>query len=149
MDILDIVKRECKGDATDEEVAWIMEPTRRAEWHRALREAIEEFESQMLYHKTRIERMADDAKVGILSRDIYTEESDKFEKWHRKALRYRSGLIKRASDVRAMLDSDPEFDFKENYYRLVNAIEKHRQATLSAGLNPENHDDDLWSSIKN
>lgn len=149
MNILDIAKRECKGDATDAEVNWLTDPARRADWHRALREAIEEFESQMLYHKTRIERMADDAKVGILSKDIYTEESEKFESWHRKALRYRGGLIKRASEVRAMLDSDPEFDFKDNYYALVSAIEKHRQATLAAGLNPENHDNDLWSVINN
>lgn len=48
-----------------------------------------------------------------------------------------------------MLDSDPEFDFKDNYYVLVSAIEKHRQATLAAGLNPENHDNDLWSVINN
>lgn len=147
MDILDIAKRECKGDATEEEIAWLSQPARRADWHRALREAIEEFESQMLYHKTRVERMADDAKVGILSRDIYTAESEKFENWHRKALRYRSGLVKRASDIRAMLDSDPDFDFKENYYKLVNGIEKHRQDTLAAGLSPENHDNDLWSII--
>lgn len=147
MDILDIAKRECKGLATEEEVNWITSPQNHVEWHRALSEALAEFESQMLYHKTRVERAADDAKVGIISKSQYAEESEKFESWNRKALRYRSGIISRMAEVKAMIDDDPTFDFKKKYHDLADAINKHKIATETAGMTPEKHDTDLWESI--
>jgi hypothetical protein len=149
MDILDIVKRECKGLATDDEVMWLSDPSRKPDWCRALGEAISEFESQMLYHKTSVERSADDARVGIISKDDYIAASEKFEAWNRKALRYRSGLITRLSEVKGMMDSDGTIDFKSMYHELANAITQHRIATEDEGLTPEKHDADLWSTLNN
>lgn len=149
MDILDIVKRECKGLATEEEVAWLSETSRKPHWCRALGEAISDFESQMLYHKTIVERAADDARVGIISRDDYVEASEKFELWNRKALRYRSGLITRLSEVKGMMEEDNTIDFKAMYHELSDAINNHRMASEAEGLTPEKHDADLWSVLNN
>lgn len=147
MDILDIAKRECKGDVTPEEAAWLRSNDRRNEWYRALGVALNEFESQMSYHRTRIDRMADDTKAGIVSKAQYIEESERFENWHRKASRYRSGIVSRMSEVKALIDSDPTSDFKSKYVDLLQAINRHRLASESLGLTPESHDIELWDSI--
>lgn len=147
MDILDVVKRECKGNATDDEVSWLSAPERVGAWYQALLDAIAEFESQMMYHKTRIERIADDAKLNIVNKDFYVEEKEKFEAWYRKALRYRSGLVGRASDVKMMLSEQSSEILSDKLNKLISAIHLHRKTMENLDMTPEKHDADLWEVL--
>ena len=144
MDILDIAKRECKGEATVGEVTWLSLPYMRVDWLSALITALNELESQMTYHRDRITMMTDDVKLKIVSTDEYKFEKDKFDAWQRRALRYKAGLQRRMNDVKTMLvsgDDSPRLEV------LIAAIILHKQQSESYGLTPEPHDIELWSSI--
>ena len=147
MDILDIVKRECKGDATNEEVSWLRDPANHGVWLSGLFWAISDFESQLLYHKSAVDLAARDAELKIITKNEYLDVRDRFESWHKKALRYRSGLHERLAEVRSLVYSHPDNATKANLQDMIQAITNHKRATLNAGLNPEPHDSDLWSSI--
>lgn len=147
MDILDIVKRECKGDATDEEIAWLRDPKNHGAWLSALLWAISDFESQLLYHKTSVDLAARDAELKIINKNEYLETRDKFESWHKKALRYRSGLHERLAEVRSLMYAHPDNSAKLNLQDMIQAITNHKKATINGGLNPEPHDSELWSLI--
>lgn len=144
MDILDIAKRECKGEATVEEVTWLSLPYMRIDWLNALITALNELDSQMTYHRDRITMMTDDVKLDIVSTREYTFEKDKFDAWQRRALRYKAGLQGRVNDVKIMLVSGDDSPRPEV---LTAAIILHKQQSESYGLTPEPHDIELWSSI--
>jgi hypothetical protein len=145
MDILDIAKRECKGEATQDEVAYLNKPEMLGQWVNALLIALNELDSQMTYHRDRVTMLADDVKMKLISTEQYRHEKEKFDSWQRKALRYKSGIQKRVSEVKMMmLNGDSEFN---NSHVLVSAIMKHKQQTEASGLDPEPHDIELWSSL--
>lgn len=144
IDILDIAKRECKGEATEEEVAWLNLPEVHSDWLNALITALNELDSQMTYHRDRVGMLANDVKLNIVSAEEYKFEKEKFDSWQRKALRYKAGLQKRINDVRTIMatgDDSPRLEV------LIAAIMMHKQQSESSGLTPEPHDLELWSAI--
>lgn len=143
-DILDIAKRECKGEATPEEVAWLNLPEMHGDWLNALITALNELDSQMTYHRDRIGLLANDVNLKIVSTGEYKFEKDKFDAWQRKALRYKAGLQRRINDIKMMMvngDDAPRIE------ALIAAIILHKHQSETAGLNPEPHDIELWSTI--
>lgn len=145
MDILDIAKRECKGEATEEEVAYLNRPEMLGRWVNALVVALNELDSQMTYHRDRVTMMADDVKMKLISAEHYRFEKEKFDSWQRKALRYKSGIQKRVSEVKMMMLGGDAESNSSNV--LVSAIIKHKQQSEASGLDPEPHDLELWSAL--
>lgn len=144
-DIIDIAKRECKGQASKEEVEFLHQPKMRQAWLNALTTALSELDSQMTYHRDRVTMLANDAKLNLIGEGEYMDEKEKFDSWQRKALRYKAGIQKRITEVKTMASSsdDPSVRVQE----LIEAIVTHKQQSESAGLNPEPHDIELWESI--
>lgn len=144
-DIIDIAKRECKGQATEEEVAFLNQPEMRQVWLNALKTALDELDSQMTYHRDRVTMLANDANLDLISEKEYLGEKEKFDSWQRKALRYKAGIQKRITEVKTMnLTSG---DSSARVQELIEAIVNHKRQSENAGLNPEPHDIELWSSI--
>ena len=145
--ILDIAKREWKGDATEEEQDWLNAPENRRMWAQALVQAMSDFESQMIYHRDRIKLQASDAQLGFIDMDKYQEEKDKFDAWQRKALRFRTGINERLSQVKALIGDDPNVNNLDEITRLTRAIIQHHRSALEADLSPEIHDEKLWAHV--
>lgn len=143
--IVDIAKRECKGQATEEEIAFLNRPEMYPEWLNALSTALNQLDSQMTYHRDRVTMLANDVKLNIVSESEYRHEKDKFDSWQRKALRYKAGIQERMTEVRSMASTSPGSNLKAE--ELVTAILMHKRQSENAGLNPEPHDIELWSSI--
>lgn len=144
-DIIEIAKRECKGQATDEEIAYLNRPEMHSEWLNALMTALNELDSQMTYHRDRVTMLANDVNLNIMSESEYKYEKEKFDSWQRKALRYKAGIQKRMTEVKTMaFSSDGSSPRAE---ALIAAIILHRQQSENSGLTPESHDIELWSSI--
>lgn len=145
MDILDVAKRECKGEATDAEIALLNQPEMHSHWLNALISALNELDSQMTYHRDRITMLTEDVKINIVSTDEYKHEKEKFDAWQRKALRYKAGLQRRMTEVKTMMftgdDNAPRAEM------LLAAIMLHKQQSETSGLDAEPHDLELWSTI--
>jgi hypothetical protein len=144
--IIEMVKRECKGETTPEENAWFQNPDNHYAWCKALSQAITEFELQLTYHKDKVTLMASDAKLGIISAQEYMFEKEKFDQWQRKGLRYRAGIHGRLTEVKALLAENPKMDAVEEVMRLTKAIQEHKQALQENG-DPDTFDYMLWASI--
>ena len=80
--IMDIAKRECKGDASTEEIEWLQKPENRLAWCQSLLTALSDYESSAMYHRERVNMMAQDVKLGVVSHKDYLEEKDKFDTWY-------------------------------------------------------------------
>lgn len=146
-DVLDMAKRECKGDATAEEIAWLFAEENRLAWCHALITALSDSDSQMLFHKTRVDMLAKDAELGIIDIEEYQEEKEKFDEWIRKAQRYRNGINKRLSEVKTILANTSSLDLIEENTRLAKAIIDHRRASFEGEYTAETHDLKLWSNV--
>lgn len=146
-DVLDIAKRECKGDATGEEIAWLFAEENRLAWCHALITALSDSDSQMLFHKTRIDMLSKDAELGIIDIEDYQEEKEKFDEWIRKAQRYRNGINKRLSEVKTILANTESLDLIEENTRLAKAIVDHRRSSFEGEYTAETHDLKLWSHV--
>lgn len=146
-DVLDMAKRECKGDATADEVAWLFAEENRMAWCHALITALSDSDSQMLFHKTRIDMLAKDAELGLIDDDDYHDEKLKFDEWVRKAQRYRNGINKRLSEVKTLIGNSSTLDLVEENARLAKAIIEHRRASFEGEYNAETHDLKLWSAV--
>lgn len=146
-DVLDMAKRECKGDATEEEVAWLFAEENRLAWCHALITALSDSDSQMLFHKTRIDMLAKDAEIGLMDEEDYHEEKLKFDEWIRKAQRYRNGINKRLSEVKTIIGNSSSLDLVEENARLAKAIIDHRRASFEGEYTAETHDLKLWSAV--
>ena len=145
MDIQDIAKRECKGQATDEEIEFLNNPEQHSNWLNSLINALNELDSQMTYHRDKISRMTEDVKLNIITTEEYKFEKDKFDAWQRKALRYKAGLQRRITEIKTMM-----FGGNDNNSRaesLAAAIMIHKQQSEISGLTPESHDLELWSAL--
>jgi hypothetical protein len=146
-DVLDMAKRECKGLATDEEIAWLHADENRLAWCHALITALSDSESQVVFHKSRIDMMAKDVELGIKDANDYYEEKQKFDEWVRKSQRYRNGISKRLSEVKTILADTDGLDLVEENARLAKAILEHKRASFEGEYTAEPHDIRLWSYI--
>jgi hypothetical protein len=146
-DVLDMAKRECKGLATDEEIAWLHADENRLAWCHALITALSDSESQVVFHKSRIDMMAKDVELGIKDANDYYEEKQKFDEWVRKSQRYRNGISKRLSEVKTILADTDGLDLVEENAKLVKAILEHKRASFEGEYTAEPHDIKLWSVI--
>jgi len=146
-DVLDMAKRECKGLATDEEIAWLHDDENRLAWCHALITALSDSESQVVFHKSRIDMMAKDVELGIKDANDYYEEKQKFDEWVRKSQRYRNGISKRLSEVKTILADTDGLDLVEENAKLVKAILEHKRASFDGEYTAEPHDIKLWSVI--
>jgi hypothetical protein len=146
-DVLDMAKRECKGDATQEEVEWLFAEENRMAWCHALITALSDSDSQMIFHKTRIDMLAKDAELGLMDQEEYHDEKLKFDEWIRKAQRYRNGINKRLSEVKTIIGNSNSLDLVEENARLARAIIEHRRASFEGEYTAETHDLKLWSAV--
>lgn len=146
-DVLDMAKRECKGDATPEEVSWLYEEENRVAWCHALITALSDSDSQMLFHKTRIDMLSQDMNLQLLDINDYHEEKLKFDEWLRKAQRYRSGISQRLSEVKTILNESSNVNLVEENARLARAIIEHKRAAFEGDYTGETHDIRLWSTV--
>lgn len=146
-DVLDMAKRECKGDASPEEIAWLHDEENRIAWCHALITALSDSDSQMVFHKTRIEMMAKDVELGLKDHNDFDEEKLKFDEWLRKAQRYRNGINKRLSEVKTILSNLDSLEIVEENTRLSRAIIEHKRASFEGDYTAEPHDIRLWSTI--
>lgn len=146
-DVLDMAKRECKGDATSEEIAWLHDEENRLAWCHALITALSDSDSQMVFHKTRIDMMARDVELGLKDPNEFDEEKLKFDEWLRKAQRYRNGINKRLSEVKTILSNLDSLEIVEENARLSKAIIEHKRASFEGDYTAEPHDIRLWSTI--
>lgn len=146
-DVLDMAKRECKGDATPEEIAWLHDEENRLAWCHALITALSDSDSQMVFHKTRIDMLARDVELGLTNPDDFAEEKLKFDEWLRKAQRYRNGINKRLSEVKTILSNMDSLNVVEENARLVKAIVEHKRASFEGDYTAEPHDIRLWANL--
>lgn len=146
-DFLDMAKRECKGMATNEEVDFLMHEDNRFAWCQALITAISDYDSQMIFHKTRIDMLGRDAELGVVSHHQYYEEKQRFDEWIRKSTRYRNGLNQRLSEVKSLLANKDTLEHIEEIARLTRAIIEHRRVSTEGKYMAEAHDIKLWSQI--
>lgn len=146
-DVLDMAKRECKGDATSEEIAWLHDEENRLAWCHALITALSDSDSQMVFHKTRIDMLARDVELGLTNPDDFAEEKLKFDEWLRKAQRYRNGINKRLSEVKTILSNMDSLNVVEENARLVKAIVEHKRASFEGDYTAEPHDIRLWANL--
>ena len=148
-DVLDMAKRECKGLCTQEESDWLHSEENTLAWCHALITALSDSDSQVIFHKGRIDMMAKDAELGIVDTDDYYEEKQKFDEWVRKAQRYRNGISKLLSEVKTILTNIDSFEVVEENARLVKSIVEHKRASYEGDYTAEPHDTKLWSIITN
>jgi hypothetical protein len=147
IDVLDMAKRECKGAATDEEIQWLQAEENRSAWCFALITALSDSDSQVLFHKSKIDMMAKDVELGLLDSEEYYEEKQKFDEWVRKSQRYRNGISKRLSEVKTILVNSEHLDLVEENARLVKAIVEHKRSSFESEYSAEPHDIRLWSTV--
>jgi hypothetical protein len=147
-EILDIAKRECKGEATNEEVLWLQKPENRLAWCQSLITALADYESQAIYHRDRVKMLAEDSKVGLVGRSDYMMEKEKFDSWYKKSQRYRNGLSQRLNHVKILMGEDNTVNHVEEMSRLTKAIIAHEVACSESGKAPNPWDLVLWSEIQ-
>lgn len=146
-DVLDMAKRECKGDATPEEITWLYDEQNRLAWCHALITALSDSDSQMMFHKTRIDMMSRDVDLGLKDEEDYYDEKQKFDEWIRKAQRYRNGINKRLSEVKTIISNSESLDLVEENARLARAIIEHKRSSFEGEYTAEPHDLKLWSTV--
>jgi GTPase Era involved in 16S rRNA processing len=145
--VLEMAKQECKGTASEEDVEWLQKPENRFTWCQALITALSDCDSQVAFHKNRIDLMAKDVELGMLAASEYFEEKQKFSDWVRKSMRYRNGVSQRLSEVRALLGNDPRIKHVEEIEKLTKAIIAHRRASIENQYAAEAHDYKLWATV--
>jgi hypothetical protein len=145
--IMDIVKRECKGDASTEEIEWLQLPENHLAWCQSLITALADYDNSTNYHRERVNMMARDVQLGVVSHRQYLEEKDKFDTWVRKSQRYRNGISERLSQVKILLAENKTISQLDEIARLTAAIIKHKRSSEDSEAIPEIYDLILWSSI--
>jgi hypothetical protein len=145
--IMDIAKRECKGDASTEEIEWLQLPQNRLAWCQSLLTALSDYDSSATYHRERVNMMAKDLQLGVVTHKDYLDEKDKFDNWYRKSQRYRNGISERLSQVKTLLAEDKTVSHLDEIAKLTLAIINHKRASEESEAIPEVYDLVLWSSI--
>jgi hypothetical protein len=146
--ILDIAKRECKGEATKEEVLWLQNPDNQLAWLQSLVTALSDYENSAMYHRERVNMMAQDVKLGVISHREYLEEKEKFDTWYRKSQRYRNGLSARLNQVKILIGENKTVDLLQEVARLSRAIIDHENRSSESEKAPNPWDVILWSSVQ-
>jgi hypothetical protein len=136
LEVINLAKREAKGEATPEDQAWLSDPANFQSWCVALRSAITDATEQFEQQRERLDRARADVQAGILSTGDYQQISDHYEAWAKKANRYRLGLEQRLAEITTTQDSEVA--------RLRTAIEKHRSVKQ---YEPSVADEVLWSVL--
>lgn len=136
IETIGLAKREAKGEATPEEVAWLADPANYRLWVQALRSAIADAVEQFDLQRERLERARNEVAAGILSQDAYRLVADAYDAWSKKANRYRLGLEQRLAEITATEQSEVE--------RLRAAITVHRYNSQAPHSDA---DHELWSVL--
>jgi hypothetical protein len=121
-EVVELVKREAKGEATDSEKRWLYSPSNRKTWKAGLSSAIEDCVLQFEEWDVRLERVRNEVIDGVVSKEGYERASEAYEAWRRKAGRYRLGLEQRLLEI--TLD---EQGYEPIVDTLVDAIRKHKK----------------------
>lgn len=131
-----LAKREAKGEASPEEVAWLSDPANYRLWVQALRSAITDAVEQFDLQRERVERARAEVQAGITSNENYRVIADAYEAWSKKANRYRLGLEQRLAEVTASETAEVE--------RLRAAITVHRYNSKAPHSEADHQ---LWSVL--
>ena len=99
VDVVDLVKREAKGDATAREQDWLYAPANRKVWKAALEAAIDDCLLQFDEWDVRLDRMRGEVRDGVITTQTYEKASEAYELWRKKAGRYRLGLEQKLLEI--------------------------------------------------
>lgn len=136
IEVVEVAKREAKGEATQAETAWLHDPANYPSWVQALQTAIQDINQQIDYQRDRLDRGRREVEAGILSKDQYGRLSDSYEAWSKKANRYRLGLEQRLAEITVAHTSEVE--------RLRVAIMQHRYFSQAPHSDADHA---LWAAI--
>ena len=140
--VIELVKREVKGQATSHEIRWLKQPENLQRWIGALEIAIEDLLLQFDDWEDRLARAREEKREGILETQDYLTLLKVYEDWRKKASRYRLGLEQKLLEVSLKHDQrEPIVDV------LINAIESHKKE-LSRERTVAPTDLRLWSLIE-
>jgi hypothetical protein len=140
--VIELVKREVKGQATSDEIRWLKQPENLQRWIGALEIAIEDLLLQFDDWEDRLARAREEKREGILETQDYLTLLKVYEDWRKKASRYRLGLEQKLLEVSLKHDQrEPIVDV------LINAIESHKKE-LSRERTVAPTDLRLWSLIE-
>lgn len=143
VELVALVKRESKGEATSEELDFLNEPQNIHAWKTALEAAIEDCLVQFDDWEDRIDRVRKDVKAGLMSTDGYENFMASYEPWKKKASRYRLGLEQKLLEISLTEDDrDPIID------TLVEAIVSHKDELGNKRV-ATTADQRLWSLVDN
>ena len=141
VEIVDLVKREAKGEISSDEQIWLSQPENLDQWKIGLEAAIDECLLQFDDWEDRLSRVRAEVKAGVLSQDAYERVMTDYELWRKKASRYRLGLEQKLLEI-SLLDEDRE----PIVDTLVNAISVHKEDLKREATAV---DLKLWSLIEN
>lgn len=149
VDVVALVKREAKSEATPDEVEWLHRPENVTVWKEALASAISDVCDQFALQKQRLDRLRDECNLGVVTIDFYRGEADRYEEWKKKASRYRLGLEHRLREVRSRERTRNVMatDAARTVLYLLAAIEDHR-AALTANGETRPEDEQLWACLE-
>lgn len=136
LEVVEIAKREAKGQATSSEIDWLYRDENYSTWVQALRSAIQDVVEQMEYQNERLERARSEVQAGLMTPNAYLVISQNYEAWSKKAHRYRLGIEQRLMEITTLHESEVT--------RLRTAIERHR---LDSRAPHSDADHDLWSVL--
>lgn len=133
--VVQAAKREAKGMASPEEVAWLSTPENVGTWASALQTAIDDIGQQFAHARSRLDGLRADTESGVVSAAVYETAVVEHDVWSKKASRYQLGLQERLAAICAIRDDE--------ITRLRAAIVAHRDAQQVAS----DADRTLWSLI--
>ena len=141
IEVVEMVKREAKGEATPQEKRWLSAPVNRKTWKAALQAAIDDCVLQFDEWDVRIDRLRGEVRDGLASRESYDKVSEGYEIWRKKAGRYRLGLEQRLLEI--SLEDEGREPIVDT---LVSAIRQHKSEVAdSRDVSPI--DLRLWSLL--
>jgi len=148
VEVVAIVKREAKSEASPEEAEWLHRSENVTLWKEALAAAIADVCDQFAHQKERLDRVREDTAAQILPQASYDAALVEYEAWKKKASRYRLGLEHRLREVRSAERTRNVLatDAAKNLMALLEAVEEHRATVLDQG-EPDQWDLVLWDSI--
>lgn len=148
-EVIALVKREAKSEASSEEVEWLNRPENLSMWKEALAAAIDDVCEQFAAHKEAVDRVRTDVVQGIATPQVYDAAVEQYEGWKKKASRYRLGLEHRLREVksRERTRNVMATDAAKTLIQLLNAIEVHKSQTLDLRIEPTQADVELWESF--
>jgi hypothetical protein len=140
-EVVEMVKREAKGDALEHEKKWLYSPKNRKIWKAALQAAIDDCISQFEEWDVRLDRLREEVRDGLISQQAYETGSAAYELWRKKAGRYRLGLEQKLLEITLDdKDHEPIVD------KLVEAIRSHKDG-ISDSRETTATDMKLWSLL--